>query len=226
MRLLVLSDIHSNHTALRKVLDDAGDWDRALCAGDLVGYGPDPNGCLATVRSEGIMCIKGNHDDATVTGETTWFNQVAARAIEITRGIITRSNRSYLQKLPTSLHLELGGVKIVSYHGSPENPLREYVYPGMARLRAEGFMQRTGADLLVLGHTHVPYIIRDHRVIMNPGSVGQPRDGDPRASYMLVETDEMKVEHRRIEYDVDSVASRIRSMGLPGILADRLYVGR
>jgi len=229
LRLLVVSDVHSNLQALRRVLEDAGLFDLAICAGDIVGYGPDPIKCVKTFVERGFRCIAGNHDAAVVTGDVLGFNPYAAEAISINRLLLDDERRMWLGRLPVRLMLNIEGVKVVVFHGSPRDPLNEYVFPMEASHLAAEFLDVTGADLLILGHTHVPYVQRSGLgMIVNPGSVGQPRDLDPRASYMIIEVEEgeVSIDQRRVEYDVDEVASRMRKQGLPDVLATRLYYGR
>jgi putative phosphoesterase len=228
LRLLVVSDIHSNLTALEKVLEDAGGFDELICAGDIVGYGPDPSICIETVKKLGTMCVSGNHDFAASTGDSSNLNAYAAEAIAINRRLMNPGQAAWLGGLPRRLTLDREGIAVAAVHGSPSCPLMEYVYPSEARMRAEEFFEATGAGLLIMGHTHVPFIHRSGaRVLLNPGSVGQPRDGDPRASYMLVDLDDggMEVKHRRVEYDIEVVATRIRRLGIPEMLAARLFQG-
>lgn len=228
MRLLVVSDIHSNLAALQKVLVDAGDFDAVICAGDLVGYGPNPNECVKTAIEQGFRCVAGNHDYAVATGEALDFNPHAYEAIEITRRIIDDEASEWLRHLPYKLIFNMEGVKVAVFHGSPSEPLNEYVFPMDAELRATAFMGEAGADLLTLGHTHIPYMIESNGgMLINPGSVGQPRDRDPRASYMITEIKDgaINISNRRIEYDIDETASRMRRLGLPEFLALRLYHG-
>ncbi len=229
MRLLVVSDIHSNLTALQRVLEDAGSFDAAICAGDIVGYGPDPAKCIETITEKGFKCVAGNHDVAVVTGDVLGFNPYAAEAVSINRRLIDDGSRTWLRHLTMILKITVEGVRVVILHGSPRDPLNEYIFPMEARLLAAEFLRLTGADLLILGHTHVPYVQRSGlRLMVNPGSVGQPRDSDPKASYMIIDVEDGRVEidHRRVEYDIDEVASRIRRHGLPNVLAVRLYYGR
>lgn len=228
MRLLIVADIHSNLTALERVLEAAGSWDLALCLGDIVGYGPDPGECVSKVKIEGLACIAGNHDAAVVSGETWGFNPYAAAAVHINRKLLGLEAIRWLRGLPERLDLQLEGLHVSLYHGSPRDPLNEYVFPHEAYAWADRLLEMAGADLLLLGHTHVPYLVEvDGRFVANPGSVGQPRDGDPRASYMLIdlEGDSISVTHRRIRYDIDKVAERMRGLGLPKFLASRLYHG-
>ena len=226
MMLLVVSDIHSNLAALEAVLDDAGRWDAAISAGDTVGYGPNPEECVDGLYFKGFRCVAGNHDYAVATVETDWFNEDAQDAIRINRGQLSSGSLRWLEKLPTGLRLELDGFKISVYHGSPTEPLTSYIYPEYAEANAERFLKQTDADILILGHTHVPYKIKKNgNLMLNPGSVGQPRDGDPRASYLLLETDPLRAIHRRVEYNIDATAEAIDAAGLPHRFATRLYRG-
>jgi len=238
LRLLVVSDIHSNHTALRAVLDDAAPWDRCICAGDTVGYGPDPNECIDALRDNGFKAIMGNHDHEVITGDASSpegapgnfrFNPRAARAIEINRGLLIPDSRAYLERLPTSLSLRVDGVNIAVYHGSPRAPLSEYVMPEEAKMRAAQLIAESNCHLLVLGHTHKPYAIEHgDTLLLNPGSIGQPRDGDPRASYALVEIAEGKISLliHRVKYDIERTQEKMKRRGLPRTLATRLGRGR
>jgi len=133
------------------------------------------------------------------------------------------------RRLPRSLELDLAGFKVAVFHGSPVQPLREYVFPMDAKILADHFLELTGADVIILGHTHMPCEVRTEAgLLLNPGSVGQPRDGDPRASYAVMEIsgDDVEATIGRVEYDIDLVASRMRERGLPDVLANRLYFGR
>ena len=135
----------------------------------------------------------------------------------------------WLASLRKGFNIDIEGVKISVFHGSPSRPIWEYVFPSEAVFRAAEFLEATGADLRILGHTHVPFVHRlNGRALMNPGSVGQPRDGDPRASYTLVDVTEgfFELSHRRVEYDVDETTSRMHRLRLPASLANRLYFGR
>lgn len=228
LRLLVVSDIHSNLHALRRVLEDAGGFDVAICAGDIVGYGPDPRECVMTAAELGFMCVAGNHDAAVVTGNTSGFNPYAADAVSINGRLLDGESRAWLRDLPTEINIVFEGVKVAVFHGSPRDPLNAYVFPAEAKQRAAEFLDLTGADLLILGHTHVPFVHRYHRRMMvNPGSVGQPRDGDPRSSYLVIDLVEgiAAVAHRRVKYDMEAVAERMGRLGLPDALAARLFHG-
>ncbi len=226
MRLLILSDVHSNLAALEAVLEDAGRWYAGISAGDVVGYGPNPEGCVDKLMLKGFRCAKGNHDSAVYDGDSSWFNDDAQDAIKINRGQLSTGSIRWLGSQPTELRLKLDGLDIIAYHGSPTEPLTSYIYPRDAEAQADSFLEHTGADIIILGHTHIPYTVeRKGKFIINPGSVGQPRDGDPRASYLVLETDPLTAELRRVVYSIDATAEAIDAAGLPHRFATRLYRG-
>ncbi|MGC9335601.1 MAG: metallophosphoesterase family protein [Anaerolineae bacterium] len=243
MRYLILSDIHSNLEAFRAVLDDAGPVDQVWCLGDVVGYGPDPNGCVELLRSQVHLCVAGNHDWATVGKlDLRDFNPDAREANLWNRRQLTPDNLAYLESLPETL-VE-GDFSLC--HGSPRHPIWEYIiYPSTACVNFEYF------DTLycLVGHTHTPAIFqyleedgeRDaqafapvldeplelgpERLIINPGSVGQPRDGDPRASYAILDTGVGTIEHRRVAYPVEETQVKMMGYDLPLRLVLRLQYG-
>jgi len=219
MRLGVISDIHANRVALEAVLADMPDVDLLVCAGDVVGYNPWPADCVAAVRERGVPTVMGNHDRAVARGTGFRFNAMASAGIEHARDRLDGGALDWLRGLPDSRLVADGRVRIV--HGHPDDPDR-YTYPGEFDPR-----MLDGEDALVVGHTHV----QGHRsfeegVVMNPGSVGQPRDGDPRAAYAVVDPDGPTVEERRVAYDVDRVVDAVAEAGLPDRVGRRLYEGR
>ena len=228
MRILVIADIHSNLEAFKAVLENVPDYDRALCVGDVVGYGPRPNECVDEVRALGADCVMGNHDYASVTDVAAGFNPYAAYAVHYTHRKLTEESMRYLEGLPWSSRFEAEGLSVAVYHGSPRAPLDEYVFPDYPSSTLSWFLRQAGADVLVLGHTHMPMVRRiEGGVVVNPGSVGQPRDGDPRASFMLLDLSggEVRAEVFRIRYDIERVAREMREEGLPPILYERLFLG-
>jgi predicted phosphodiesterase len=239
MRICVLSDIHGNLPALEAVLADLRPYDAVWQLGDVVGYGPQPNEVVARLAAENASGVRGNHDAAAV-GEldTDAFNDDARAAIEWTMGAISESTRSWLTALPP--RIEQDGFTLV--HGSPRDPTWEYVY-SVSIARAN--MSRFTTSHCLVGHTHVPLVYRqvggriepwlpadgstmeldDRRTLINPGSVGQPRDGDRRACGMLIDTDQMAVEWRRVEYPIEPVQKLMTEAGLPDRLVARLRYG-
>lgn len=204
-------------------------YDALYCLGDIVGYGPEPNEVVQEIRRlKPDIVLMGNHDQAVVTGDTAYFTTHAALAVEWTRRRMTEMNLRYLASLKPSAQTEAGGLSIALHHGSPRDPLNEYIFPGLPGFIQRSLLETAEADVLLMGHTHVPFESRlDSGLIANPGSVGQPRDGDPRASYALLEINDGHVDFKiaRVQYSIDLVASKIRDSGLPAFLADRLYIG-
>ena len=239
MRIAVLSDIHSNLPALDAVLAAAGDVDAIWHLGDVVGYGPDPDGVVDRLREVDALGVRGNHDAAACGGdEIDWFNPDASRAIEWTRAAVSPATVAWLSALPERGTLE--GVELV--HGSPREPLWEYVTTAsVARANLALLDGRIGLH----GHTHVPVAwieqggrvdlvrgrrgerleVRGRRVLINPGSVGQPRDGDRDAAFALLDTEAWTVEWHRAAYDIAAVQGAMRAAGLPPSLSARLPVG-
>ena len=240
MRIAVLSDIHANLVALDAVLTAAGSVDAVWHLGDVVGYGPEPDAVVERLTSLGAIGVRGNHDAAAVGGrEIEWFNPDARRAMEWTRERISPPTRAWLEALPER-RTEEGALLV---HGSPREPLWEYV-TSVPVARAN--LQILAADLCFHGHTHLPVAFLEddgrvdvlspagdgsslevggRRALLNPGSVGQPRDGDPQASFLILDTDAWRVTWRRTAYDVGAVQSAVRAAGLPGSLAARLALG-
>ncbi len=220
--IAVISDIHGNLPALEVVLEEIKEAELILCAGDLVGYNPWPNEVISIVKMYGIRCIRGNHDRAVIYDDYSRFNPYAASAAMWTKEELTKSNMEYLYSLRDSMLLECKGKKIAIHHGAPFDEDR-YIYPEDVE---EWYLDYDDADILILGHTHVPFIKKfGERVILNPGSVGQPRDGDPRASYAIMDVEKGKYEIKRVEYPIDEVYNKIKEENLPMILGERLYYG-
>jgi putative phosphoesterase len=219
MQVAVISDIHSNKVAFDAVLDDLPDVDAVVCAGDVVGYNPWPAECVAAVRRREIPTVMGNHDRAVSSGTAFRFNSMAAAGVEHARDQLDVDAVAWLADLPDARTVLDGRLKLV--HGHPDDPDR-YTYP-------EEFSPSMldDEDVLVMGHTHVQgHEIFDDGIVMNPGSVGQPRDSDPRAAYALVDLDDLSVEERRVGYDIDSVMEAVKEADLPDRIGERLYEGR
>ena len=210
------------------MLSDIGDYDALVCLGDLVGYGAQPNEVVSEIRSlrpEAI--VMGNHDYAVSTGDTSGFVHHAVQAVEWTCRQISSENLRYIASLRSRATFTVDDVKIALVHGSPRDPLNEYIYPDISDFILRSLVEESGGDLLLLGHTHIPFTHScGSRLIGNPGSVGQPRDGDARASYAILEPSaEAKFHIHRIGYAIDAAASKIVAGRLPKLLADRLFMG-
>lgn len=239
MRFAVLSDIHANLPALDACIRAAGPVDGIWHLGDVVGYGPTPDQVVTRLQELGATGVQGNHDAAAIGGaEIDWFNPDARRAMEWTRTEISTSSRAWLTALPATLALD--GYSLV--HGSPRDPMWEYITSvPVARANLAVLQTRVGLH----GHTHLPMAwieedgsievvspghdsvleLRGRRALVNPGSVGQPRDGDPRAAFMILDTELDSISWRRVSYDVAAVQEAMRSAGLPANLITRLNAG-
>lgn len=172
------------------------------------------------------VCVLGNHDYACLKKDFKWFNELAAESLIWTTRVIKRENLEYISKLPLSETLEVEGVRVYVTHGSPVDNLYDYVYQEQGRDWMR-FFKITGSDIIILGHTHIPMIIKlKEKYIINPGSVGQPRDGNPAASYCILNINRsVSAELKRVNYDIDKSAEEILDEGLPSFLAERLYTG-
>lgn len=219
MQIGVISDIHANKPALDAVLDALPeDLDMVINAGDIVGYNPWPQACVEAVRSRSIASISGNHDRAVAQQTPFRFNRMAQAGIEHAKTQLTAANREWIGSLPTSRILLNGRIRLV--HGHPDDPDR-YTYP-------EQFNSELldGEELLVMGHTHHQHAeIYSEGIVLNPGSVGQPRDGDPRAAYAVVDLETRSVTTDRVPYDIDQVINTIEQYGLPRRTGTRLRKG-
>jgi predicted phosphodiesterase len=247
MRILVLSDLHANATALDTALDAVkGRWDTSVCLGDVVGYGPDPNEVTTRLRELGTQTIRGNHDKA-VTGlmPTGDFNPVAKAAVDWTRAQLTPDNLAWLTALPQG---PLATDGIVLIHGAFHDE-DEYVFTPAQAL--DGLLD-SSASVTFFGHTHhqggfsyqdsslevlqirprasesfaALRIELTRRYLLNPGSVGQPRDSDPRASFAIADLEHQTIEFWRVAYEIAAVQERMRAAQLPEPLVQRLLVGR
>jgi len=217
----VLADIHSNRPALEAVLQEVGEA-RVYCNGDLVGYNPYPKEVIELVRKRKVICTLGNHDYAVLTGNTAWFNPYAARALKWTRERMGKEDLDFLASLPFYRSMEFYMV-----HGSPRNYLDEYVTEDYPEEVLKGFLDQSGRDVICFAHTHVPFVKQlGENLLFNPGSVGQPRDLDARASYALLDLEKKQVEIRRVEYDVEAIVEELVAVGLPEVLGYRLREGR
>jgi predicted phosphodiesterase len=241
MRVAVVSDIHSNLHALEAVLATIEDEapDELWCLGDLVGYGPRPNECCAAIAERADVCLAGNHDLAVRgTIDLEEFGGEAAVAARWTRDVLALDAQTFLDRLEP----EGSAHGVALYHGSARDPVWEYVLTDEGALAT---LELTEARLILVGHSHVALQIVQSgddlsgglapaetelelegvRALLNPGSVGQPRDGDPRAAYLLLDLEARRATYRRVEYDVKQTQREMREAGLPEMLAGRLELG-
>lgn len=251
LRIGVLSDIHGNLEALNVALEALHQEGirEMVCCGDIVGYGPNPNECIELLKQRRIRCVQGNHDAAALgRADTARLNKAARRAIAWTQKRLSRETRSFLEGWPTVDRVEVEGLSISLVHGSPADPLWGYIL--RRRDAYLGFRLSEGKPFLQLfGHTHLPGLFvlegeevrreaiqgehslsleEDKRYLLNPGSVGQPRDGDWRASLCLLEFEDpgsCHIRFRRLEYNVEKARQKILRAALPSELGTRLLSG-
>lgn len=219
MRVGVISDIHANKIALDAVLDDLPPVEALVCAGDIVGYNPWPADCVDIVRDRDIPTVMGNHDRMVVTNRNFRGNPMARAGVEHARAQLNETQHGWLTSLPEERTLFDGALKLV--HGHPRDP-DHYTYPEEFSSSLLG-----NERVLIMGHTHVQYSeIYESGMVLNPGSVGQPRDGDPRAAYAVIDVDSLSIEERRVTYDIETVQAAIEDAGLPTRTGTRLAKGR
>jgi diadenosine tetraphosphatase ApaH/serine/threonine PP2A family protein phosphatase len=242
MRVAVISDVHGNLHALEAVLTEIDDErpDELWCLGDTVGYGPRPNECCALVRARSDRCLVGNHDLVVVgTLDLSEFNDEAAAAAAWTARVLEPDARAFLLALEPSARVD--GVDL--FHGSPRDPVWEYVLTEEA---AAATFELTSAPLVLVGHSHVALAVKDDdgrleggaaeggrevdlesaRWLLNPGSVGQPRDGDPRAAWLLLDLEGRSARFHRVRYAIEETQRELYEAGLPPLLAVRLGHGQ
>jgi diadenosine tetraphosphatase ApaH/serine/threonine PP2A family protein phosphatase len=242
MRTLIISDIHANLPALNAVLAAAEPFDRVWCLGDIVGYGPDPNGCIEKIRDlPNLQCVKGNHD-AAILGEIdiNAFNAEAKKSLQWLDNKLKPKNKQWLATLEERLTID----DFTIAHGSPRNPVWEYILDIGSAFEN---MSHFETQYCLVGHSHFPCVFQmgedsaelpelmlmpldepfslENKSIINPGSVGQPRDRDPRSSFLIFDDEENLWTYHRVEYDVKKVQKRILAAELPKRHASRLSEG-
>jgi len=228
MKILAISDVHGNIVALNKILESVP-HDVVIFSGDIVDYGPKPAESLETIRNVSFKSVRGNHDNAAAFNVDCHCSQkmhaLSVETRKYTRKVLNDEQLSFLKSLPLTERFELGGKRFFMVHASRTDPLFQYLKPG--ETNKEKFIEEFGeidADFIVYGHTHFPLVLKDvvKGIIVNPGSVGQPRDGDPRASCALIDTVSNDVQIVRVPYDIDLVAHQIKEAGLPETLVSIL----
>ncbi len=240
--ITIFSDIHANLPALEAVLADieSRHLDNLYCLGDLVGYGTAPNQVVAAIRERRIPTVQGNYDqgvgnssdDCGCAYKTAEAKALGNRSIAWTNQHTSDENKVYLRGLPAQIPLQLGDLRVLLVHGSPRK-VNEYLYQDRPERSLERLLDLAGADVLVCGHTHLPYhkVLPSGRHVINDGSVGKPKDGDPRACYAVLRYDErasgevLQVEFVRVPYDVELAAQAIESTDMPAEFAEMLRTG-
>lgn len=222
MKIGLIADIHSNYTALEAVLDDMPDVDSLVCLGDIVGYNPHPRECVEEVRESCDLILRGNHDRQVRTPWEYAHNEGACRGLKYTKEELSEDQIDWLEQLPDRKDVFDTGFTSAHSHPDP-NKLDEYVMPADFPTMRPYLDDYEG---IFIGHTHIQHkAVIDDRLIVNPGSVGQPRDRDERAAYAVVDTELKEADLRRVGYDVDSVVREVFSADLPESTGERLWRG-
>lgn len=244
MKTAIISDIHGNLIALEAffTVTELLDVDRTVCLGDVVGYNPWPNECVELIKKHGIPTIMGNHDRvAAGLQEPILFNDFAREAILWTRETLTEKNRDYLRMLPTRMTVDK---RYLLVHGSISDPDEYVLTPVAAARNIKAMQDSTDVTICFFGHTHVAScfssagssdllqvplevsLVDGRTYLINPGSIGQPRDGDSMASFLIFHEEEKRVKFHRFRYDIDSVVMELNRHGLDPFLGERLYLGK
>lgn len=229
---MLISDVHANSIALEaafKHLDhNYGPVDYVLCAGDLVGIGPSPNKvCTSLRKMDNFIGVRGRYDQAVIDKDLTNIPSNILRSVSWAIKSISKENLNFLKSLKNYLGVKLAGFRIFLIHGSPENPLGGMISKVESRGKLEKYLDETDADMIVCGQTHVPFIKEvGSKYIINPGSVGQPKDRNPAASYVFVDIDNMEIDFNRVSYNVEDVARRAKKLRFPEELLNKIYFGR
>ena len=236
MRIAVFSDIHANIHALQAVLDDIETQqpDRTLCLGDLVGYGAFPNEVVEMIRKSGIPTIKGNYDDGVgyergdcgCAYKTQADRERGHESIVWTTQAVTEQNKAFLRQLLPSIELRSNGMTVKAVHGSPRR-INEYLFEDRPIASLEKALDAAGTNVMVCGHTHLPYHkVIGNRHIVNDGSVGKPKHGNPLACYVILEiSNTLRVHFRYVAYDYEAAAAAVEVVGLPQAFAEALRTG-
>jgi len=225
MKIALISDIHSNLEALLAVLEEIDKLKikSIFCLGDVVGYSSNSNECLEIIKKRKIPCCMGNHEQAVIKQDTFGFNVYATEAIEWTISNITKENLNFIKTFPEKIEIKIDDIKILMVHGSPFDPINDYVFPNYPLDR---IADAVDAEVVVMGHTHVPFVKEVKGcLIINCGAVGQPRDHNPDACYLVFGEERRSATICRTKYDIKATVNKMANSSLPEFLGRRLILG-
>ena len=226
MLIAVISDVHSNFPALKAVLEKIDELKvkKIFCCGDVVGYASMPNECIKEIIKRKVVCVTGNHELALINKEfLSWFNVNAIKALLWNEKNLKEFAWRWIKKLKERRKIKIGNKKILLAHSL--DSCFDYVFDASKDM-IEYWLEKYGVDIIAIGHTHIPYIKKIEKgILINPGSVGQPRDQDNKASFALFDEKTMETEIIRVSYNIDAIANDIKARGLPEFFAERLYQG-
>ncbi len=229
-RVLLIADAHSNWPALKALHEDVGSVEFVIHAGDSIGYGPFPNEVIGWMRKHADVNVVGNHDYVIISGNYSGFGDNSQIVLKWTDELITAQNLRYLSNLKDVWTGSVGGVKFGVVHGGLTDPHNEFIHPYTNESLINDYFKRLGVNVLVTGHVHQLFVREfSSGLLINPGSLGQPRDGNPQPSYVLLNVDGgriTKIEPHRFNYNIDEFKDKLLSEKLPSVFATRLYEGR
>lgn len=229
MKLAFIADIHSNKHAFVEVLEKIRqlDVDEIFCCGDIVGYYAYPIESIELIQKNKIISVIGNHDQAVIDGKLSWFNDDAKRGIRFCMDKLTKENIQFLYRLSYKKTFTREGISFYLTHGSPRDNLFEYIHPWFSDKKLIEIAKKADADYIITGHTHIQMEAKvGSKTFLNPGSVGQPRDGIPKASFMVFDTEKYQANWFRLNYDIKSAAQAVYNNNLPHSLTNRLFDGK
>lgn len=227
LKIGIISDIHSNYEALKAVVQDGiNKVDKYICLGDVLGYGPEPNETIKLLSQLDLLgCVLGNHDNAILNNDLTRFRTEHGRyAINWTRDQLNQESLSFLRNLKQKHLYDEFGIEV--YHGGLEDPYWQYIFPSTSKEDLERIFSRRKYDLVFVGHSHLRFSFNFGELqVVNPGSVGQPRNGLNDAQYAIYDTEKKSIEFCQVPYDIKNTAEKIEKAGLDKFLAKRLFLG-
>lgn len=227
-RVTIISDIHGNLPAFKKFLEK-NNSDVLINAGDVVGYNPFPDECISLLKETRAINLLGDHEWCLLNKNFSMMNPYAKKVLEWCSEEISIENLNFIKNFNFLEKTDIENVKVAVCHGSPKDPLWEYVYPGTPANNLNELLANLGVNILILGHTHIPFVRKVKQgLIINPGSIGQPRDGNPSPSFITLEIEGNEVKNiklNRFSYDITTVINKIIDENLPKFLAERLYMG-
>ncbi len=229
MKLAFIADIHSNRHAFESVLVELKkqNIDEIFCCGDIVGYYAYPIECIEIIQKNKIISVMGNHDQAVIDGKLSWFNDDGKAGIRLCMDRITKENIQFLYNLSYKKTFTRDGISFYLTHGSPRDNLFEYIHPWFSDKKLIEISKNADADYIITGHTHIQMEAKvGSKTFLNPGSIGQPRDGIPKASFMVFDTEKYQANWFRVLYDIKSAAQAVYDNNLPYNLAKRLFDGK
>lgn len=228
-KAIIVSDIHANLPALQSFVKKISmDYDLMINCGDSIGYYTSPNECVEILKELNAKSIIGDHESALLTSNASFMNDFGKQAIIYTKTMIKQEHFDYLKSLKESEMIEIGSKKVLITHSAPGYPIWKELPPGTSANDFNEMFEKSGADIIVMGHTHLPFVKKFKKgLIINPGSAGQPRDGNPSPSYIELTSngEDIDIELKRFTYNIDEVQRSVFMEGLPSFLSERLYMG-